>query len=447
MRPRKLKTISTEANDRYRIKIQSSKNIYSPPSQQKKQSRGKKAADETAIGEKAILDPIGEKVKLDSIDNIIAKIDQKDNDKYRTASIENDLSTLSSHPTDTEQPPSLLSGLSGLPSEATSKSESNVSGSHISLLSSGYTSDGHISAEYGVFSGSSEEIIKVQPRNVNELYQMIDEEDDKGYRLVQRFSYLSIIILSFQTLILFLQLSLCGLAPLDVNPLIGVFPDTISDWGGKNPFLIKQGEWWRLITPAFLHVGVLQLLVNGAIHLHTCAFFEREWGSFSFLWVYIISEIGCIIVSCCMNPDSLAVGSSGAIMGLFGAKLAQVAAQVCFEINEKKGEEVRLEQLSSMLCSMSIILTVSFFTYIDYSGHMGALGAGFIVGMICFSRSIRSGCSRNMWRLLGIVLLFTFLTASFYIFIYIIEPDEDLAYPCEYFRNLYNEAHECECYI
>mmetsp|Transcript_25540 Transcript_25540/g.38570 ORF Transcript_25540/g.38570 Transcript_25540/m.38570 type:complete len:429 (-) Transcript_25540:35-1321(-) len=428
MRTRKLKTISTESKDRYMIKIQSSKNIYAPPSSPPKQKRRNERQNR----------------KLDSIDKIVSKIDEQDDDKYRTPAIDNDLSTLSSHPTDTEQPQEILSGLS---SALSSNLESNGTGSasHISLLSSGYTTDQQSQTELGMFSADSEDPAKVQAREVNELYQMLDDDDDD--RTQQRLSYISITICSFQVLILALQLSLCGVAPLDVNPLIGVFPDAISDWGGKNPYLMKSGEWWRLITPAFLHVGVLQFIVNAAVQLHTCAFFEREWGSISFVWIYAISEVGCIIVSSCMNPDSLAVGSSGALMGLFGAKLAQVITHLCFDINKSEVDVVRLEQMSSILCSMSVILAVSFFTYIDWSGHMGALAAGYIVGMISFSRPIRSKCTRTIMRLVGIVLLSAMLIISFHFFLNGIEPDEDLADPCEYFRNLYNEAHECECTI
>jgi len=193
MRTRKLKTISTESKDRYMIKIQSSKNIYAPPSSPPKQKRRNERQNR----------------KLDSIDKIVSKIDEQDDDKYRTPAIDNDLSTLSSHPTDTEQPQEILSGLS---SALSSNLESNGTGSasHISLLSSGYTTDQQSQTELGMFSADSEDPAKVQAREVNELYQMLDDDDDD--RTQQRLSYISITICSFQVLILALQLSLCGVA-------------------------------------------------------------------------------------------------------------------------------------------------------------------------------------------------------------------------------------------
>ena len=267
------------------------------------------------------------------------------------------------------------------------------------------------------------------------------------HRTKQKLAYLSILLAAVQLLILALQLSLCGVAPLDVNPFVGSYPDTLSEWGGKNPTLLKNGEWWRIITPAFLNVGVLQLLVNAAVQLETCAFFEREWGSTRYLWIYFISVVGSQIISCSANPDTVGVGSSAAIMGLFGAKLAEVVTQVCFEFNRGEDESIRVEQLSSVLCSLSAVLGLSFFTYIDWSAHMGGMGTGFLVGMISFARPIRNRLSRTLWRLLGIILLFSGLPLAFYIFLELVEPDPELANTCEYFRNLYAEGYDCSCFV
>ena len=50
--------------------------------------------------------------------------------------------------------------------------------------------------------------------------------------------------------ILLIQLILCGVAPVDVNPMVGPFPDAFSEWGGKNAYLLLEGQqYWRIITP------------------------------------------------------------------------------------------------------------------------------------------------------------------------------------------------------
>lgn len=360
----------------------------------------------------------------DNIDQMVSRVDQQDDDKYRT--------------------PILQESVTG---DAWSSQEEPESDEDSQSM---YTTDIENRGTHSMASISSAEIEQSSPRrrqaqDINDLYQILEEQD--YYKTKQKFAYLSIVISAFQLLVLALQLSLCGVAPLDVNPFVGTYPDALSQWGGKNPYLTKEGEWWRLVTPAFLNVGVLQLLVNAVVQLETCAFFEREWGWMRYLWIYLMSAVGCSIVSCAANPDSVGVGSSGALMGLFGAKLAQVMTQVCFDFSKKEEDSIRLEQLSSVLCSLSVVLGLSFFTYIDWSGHMGGLGTGFLVGMIAFSQPIRSKVSRTIWRLLGIVLLLTGMPAAFYIFIEIIEPDADLGDTCEYFRNLYAEGYDCSCFV
>ena len=289
-------------------------------------------------------------------------------------------------------------------------------------------------------------LVKEQERKqtIEDLYQLLEDSD--YYSVKQKFGYLSIAITAVQILVLMVQLTLCGVAPLDVNPFVGPYPDAVSEWGGKNTYLMKaENQYWRLITPAFLHVGVIHLLINGAIQLETCAFFEREWGSMKYLSIYVIGELGCIMTSASANPETLAVGSSGALMSLFGAKLAQVLTQVLFDSTKPEDDAIRIEQLSAVMCCLAVVFILSFFTYIDWSGHMGGMAAGFAFGILAFAKPIRSVVSRTLWRLLGLLLLgggFGFVT---YYYLEFVEGDQELGDPCEYFRNLFAEGYDCTC--
>jgi membrane associated rhomboid family serine protease len=278
----------------------------------------------------------------------------------------------------------------------------------------------------------------------NELQE--SAEDGDYFRVKQSFGYCATAILAIQLCVLMLQLTLCGVAPLDINPVIGPYPDAFSEWGGKNAYLLLAGrEYWRLVTPVFLHVGVLHLLCNAVVQLETCAFFEREWGSKRWMIIYVLSEVGCVVVSCVVNPDTLAVGSSGALMGLFGAKFAQLITYTIFDLMASYEPHIRMDQLSGIMCSLSIISILSFMTYIDWSGHMGGFGTGFCVGMVAFSTPIRSGVTRFVWNVIGLGLLGAGAYYSFRELFVSTEPDEDLADPCNYFRNLYAEGYNCEC--
>jgi disulfide bond formation protein DsbB len=97
------------------------------------------------------------------------------------------------------------------------------------------------------------------------------------------------------------------------------------------------------------------------------------------------------------------------------------------------------------MCSAALISILSFFTYIDWSGHMGGLIAGFLGGILIFCKPIESTCTRVLWGSIG---LFGLLGGAYflgYLLLYEVAPDEDLADACDYFRNLFPEGYECEC--
>ena len=263
----------------------------------------------------------------------------------------------------------------------------------------------------------------------------------------QKIAFVCIGVSAIQLMILLIQMILCGVASVDVNPMIGPFPDAFSEWGGKNAYLMLDGkQYWRSFSPVFLHVGVLHLLTNVFCQLETCAFFEREWGSGRWLILYVISGLGCVLTSCVINPDEIAVCSSGALMGLFGAKFAQIVAWTSFDLqNNGYYDMVRLDQLGGLMCSTALISILAFFTYIDFSGHIGGLVSGFLGGMFIFSRPIESTLTRVLWGTAGLVGLLCGGALLGYVLWNDTFPDPDLADPCGYFRNLFPEGYDCDC--
>ena len=280
------------------------------------------------------------------------------------------------------------------------------------------------------------------------LSKEIMSEDEDFLQTKQEIALLSISLTSIQLLTICLQFAMCGIAPLEINPFVGPFPDAFSEWGGKNAYLmLTNHEYWRVISPSALSVGILHLLANAFCQLEPIAIFEREWGSFRWLLIYLLSAVGCNTLSVYMDPDSIAVGSSGSLMGLFAAKLAQVLIHTLFDVNKRSQDEfIRLDQLSSVVCGLIIVSLFSFFTYIDWSGHLGGLMAGFFAGMVLFSNPIRSCCVRFLWTFLGLTGLTVTLTGSVYLALTETDPSEDLADACYYFRNLYPEDTECGCF-
>jgi membrane associated rhomboid family serine protease len=285
-----------------------------------------------------------------------------------------------------------------------------------------------------------------ETNNNNDGLMSFDDTDSFFVKATQPPAICSVAVTSIQLLLFMLQLTMCGVATLDVNPTVGPFPDAFSEWGGKNPYLTLQDQqWWRLITPAFLHVGIAHWMVNMYCQITAGTMFEREWGWSKWLFIYIASEIGCSAFSNLFDPDTIAVGSTGALMGLFAAKLSQVVIFSLFETKSQYGDAIQLHQLSSILCGLTLASLMGALTYIDFSGNLGGLVSGFFAGMYMFSSCIQGCCGRFWCMLFGLVGVLASFVVPLYFFITTIEPDEQLAEVCDYFRSFHPEGYECGC--
>ena len=100
-------------------------------------------------------------------------------------------------------------------------------------------------------------------------------------------------------------------------PLLGAY---IFNYGVGANFLIAEGEWWRFITPMFLHGGLMHLLFNMFSLFLFGPELEKLTGKVRFITVYALAGIFANIATYFLQPPSyLHLGASGAIFGVFGA--------------------------------------------------------------------------------------------------------------------------------
>jgi membrane associated rhomboid family serine protease len=98
-------------------------------------------------------------------------------------------------------------------------------------------------------------------------------------------------------------------------------PEILIRFGALDPSRVWQGEWWRLLSTAFLHAGVLHLAANVFFGTPWCVALERALGSARFLALYLASALGASALSLLVGHH-LSAGASGAIFGVVGAALA-----------------------------------------------------------------------------------------------------------------------------
>lgn len=93
-------------------------------------------------------------------------------------------------------------------------------------------------------------------------------------------------------------------------------------FGANNILLVKTGEVYRLITCAFLHVGLIHLIVNLYSLKVIGPSVEGLIGKWKFVFIYLVSAISASLMSLIFTEQNIvSVGASGAIFGLMGALL------------------------------------------------------------------------------------------------------------------------------
>lgn len=186
-----------------------------------------------------------------------------------------------------------------------------------------------------------------------------------------------------------LFLCLCLLS----QSLVNIDPRALILLGAKEPFLIAEGEYWRLVTSMFLHAGWIHLLFNNIALRAVGQYMESFLGKKVFLAIYLLSGFGSCL---CSNyfQLSLGVGASGAIFGLVGVGVV-IENALFFQGNLPR--PVRSLPHYFRLCPFSFLavlniliaitfnffaVTFDFHTYMDNAAHLGGLGTGIFLTLM-----------------------------------------------------------------
>eukprot|EP01114_Cavostelium_apophysatum_P007842 TRINITY_DN20046_c0_g1_i1.p1 TRINITY_DN20046_c0_g1~~TRINITY_DN20046_c0_g1_i1.p1 ORF type:complete len:325 (-),score=32.29 TRINITY_DN20046_c0_g1_i1:21-905(-) len=107
-----------------------------------------------------------------------------------------------------------------------------------------------------------------------------------------------------------------GIEPFHVNPWLGPSIETLMTFQAKDSFLMQQGQYWRFVTPIFLHIGILHLLLNMLGQLPIGIEIERRIGTIGMIILYLLSGIGGNILSATFLPRAIQAGASGSLFGV-----------------------------------------------------------------------------------------------------------------------------------
>src|SRR5271154_5517719 len=158
-----------------------------------------------------------------------------------------------------------------------------------------------------------------------------------------------------------------------VSPVLPTSEELVY-WGANwGPYTIG-GQWWRLLTCVFVHIGIMHLALNMWCLWGLGRLAEAVYDRWTFGAVYLITGVAASVASLAWNPIRVSAGASGAIFGIAGALIS------AFYLGKfSLPQAVVSGLLKSVLKFAAYNLVLgALLGFVDNSAHVGGLVSGLI---------------------------------------------------------------------
>ncbi|GAA3538106.1 rhomboid family intramembrane serine protease [Aeromicrobium flavum] len=140
-------------------------------------------------------------------------------------------------------------------------------------------------------------------------------------------------------------------------------------WGWLSGVEVAQGDYWRLVTAAFLHGGLVHIGLNMLSLYLFGPYVEEALGRARYIATYLMLAVGSsVLVYLLEDPFTPTIGASGAVFGLFGLALI-------FLIRTR-------QNITGMIVILAINGYVSLGEGISWQGHLGGFLTGIVLGLM-----------------------------------------------------------------
>ncbi len=197
----------------------------------------------------------------------------------------------------------------------------------------------------------------------------------------------------FSSLILFANLLdfMVGVSVFGIEHLGRPTASSLVRLGALVPPLVFSGDYWRIITYGYLHIGIIHILFNLVALFQVGPFLEREIGSARFFSVYTLSLIGGAVADLILRGNSMMVvaGASGALFGLIGFGLSYT---------HFLGGPTARAQRNFFLHWAIYGLIFGYFVGADNVAHLGGLITGAVLGFVIEREGMRRKNFDPLWN-------------------------------------------------
>jgi rhomboid protease GluP len=190
---------------------------------------------------------------------------------------------------------------------------------------------------------------------------------------------------------------LSGISPRDPTPL------QLLHFGAANPELILHGQWYRLLTATFVHVGLLHIATNMWCLWNLGLLGEPLLGPVGLVAVYLITGIAGNLLSLAFNVilrdyASVGAGASGAVFGIAGILIILLSNKKLpiplFELKRLRRSVIQFAALNLVIGLGTVFTNI---IRIDNFAHVGGFVCGLALGVPLVPR-MTSGRTRYLQR-------------------------------------------------
>eukprot|EP00037_Helgoeca_nana_P033661 m.418866 g.418866 ORF g.418866 m.418866 type:complete len:328 (-) comp31183_c0_seq1:221-1204(-) len=225
-----------------------------------------------------------------------------------------------------------------------------------------------------------------------------------------------------------------GIESFTVNPMIGPSAVTLDKMGANNAARIRYNdEWWRFITPIFLHAGLVHLGFNVYVQYQIGTELEAMWGSTTWVVIFLLSGAGGNLASAIFLPTTIGVGASGSIMGMLGAWMLDLiihwsdddAGNFLDPLDAVLSRKARKKTILMLVVNIIITMCLSIVPMVDWAAHVGGTVFGIILGAHFFGHDVIGACSKTATLIISLVMLIALTVWGFWYFYSVVDPCPD----------------------
>ncbi len=208
----------------------------------------------------------------------------------------------------------------------------------------------------------------------------------RGHSLVQILIYVNLALFTLMVLhgtILGLQMKVIFSPPVQL----------LLHWGGQYwPLVIQQDQWWRCITYAYTHGGLIHIGFNMLVLYQVGPLLEAEIGWPRLFTLYTLCGLMATVAGYFWHPMSPVVGASGAVFGMIGFSVSYY---------HRMGGSLAIQQRNFMFQWAVMAFVFGLMLGADNAAHLGGLLTGAAFGWFIPTSIRAQRKSENLFKILG----------------------------------------------